>query len=153
MKNIRQSTFETNSSSVHSLIVSCKNKDNWKINDMLLDNNGVIHVKCDDFSYTGYVCGQYEKLKYLCSYLACDRQYNSTDDFSADNDWQLKNVLDAIRKYDDRVQNIVVTDTVCAEFDHQTHPSNASCCVNLYSDEAIASFLFNDDIMIEMGRD
>lgn len=148
---IRQSTFETNSSSVHTLVLpkgSCEQV-------LKPDEHGKIRVECDDFSDCGVVYGLHEKLSYLCSFIALDHSgsINENGDMSSEDCWGLESILEAIqRKYPD-ILEIVVTHCYAAQFDHQTHPCNSSCIINLWDIDQIETFLFNDDIKINMGRD
>ena len=147
---IRQSVFETNSSSVHSLSFpkgECK--------ETLKPKNGVVKIPCGDFSGTGIVWGLHEKLSYLCTYAVldypCDVRENGIS--SSEDNWDLDNILDALkRKYPD-LKELVATKCNKACFDHQTHPCSEPCVVHLWDTESLETFLFNDDIKINMGRD
>ena len=148
---IRQSTFETNSSSVHTLVLPKGNCE-----QVLKPNkHGEVRVYCNDFSDCGVVYGLHEKLSYLCSFIALDHPGYISEDgcMSSEDCWDLKNILEAIqRRYPD-VLEIVAIKCHNAEFDHQTHPCNSSCIINLWDIDQIETFLFNDDIKINMGRD
>lgn len=152
---IRQSTFETNSSSVHTLVLPKGNCEQV----LKPDKHGEVRVSCDDFSECGVVYGLHEKLSYLCSFIALDHpgDVRVTSQFggcmSSEDCWDLENILEAIqRRYPD-VLKLVATHCYAAQFDHQTHPCNSSCIINLWDIDQIETFLFNDDIKINMGRD
>lgn len=152
---IRQSTFETNSSSVHTLVLpkgSCE--QTLKPNEC-----GEVRVSCDDFSDCGVVYGLREKLSYLCSFIALDQPSDIHEIgqlggcISNEDSWTLSHILEAIqRRYPD-VLKLVATHCHAAQFDHQTHPCNSSCIIDLWNIDQIEMFLFNDEITINMGRD
>ena len=152
---VRPSVFETNSSSVHSIVLpegTCEQK-------LKPDSHGVIRFPCGDFSDTGIVYGLYDKLSYLCSYIAldhydmCETENQVGLTLSAQQCWELENILQAIQKeYPDALELKAI---FCenAVFDHQTHPSCHECVIDLYDIDQIHDFLFNDGIKIKMGRD
>ena len=157
MERIRKGTFETNSSSVHTLVMP-KPAGELHINQQLIDKNGVITVECGDFGDSGVVCGQYEKLQYLCTWIALlnDRcPYGcSCEDFTSEDCYDLQRcVLEPIQEVDPSVKDIKVTAVDKAEFDHQTAPYNSSCVVDIYNSQAVQNFIFNDEIKILMSRD
>ena len=147
---IRHSVFETNSSSVHSLSFP-----KGECEETLKIKNGVVSISCDDFSDCGVVYGLHEKLSYLCSFAVLDHPSTEIKRgcMSSEDNWDLDNILSAIQKrYPDAIE-LVATHCGGAYFDHQTHPCNSSCVVNLWDTEALETFLFNDEIKINMGRD
>ena len=148
---IRRLTFETNSSSVHTLVLpkgDCAGV-------LKPDKHGKIRVGCDDFSDCGVVYGLHEKLSYLCSFIALDHPGNiKEDDCMSSNDcWDLENVLEAIRRRYPDVLELVATHCHDANFDHQTHPACSPCIISIWDIDQIETFLFNDEIKINMGRD
>jgi hypothetical protein len=157
MEKTRQSIFETNSSSVHTLVFPKPEKE-MKIHPSLVDKNGVITVECDYFGDSGVVYGQYEKLKYLCTWIALATGHgpygDSSEDFSADDCWELRRyLLEPIKETDPSVKNIIVTKVDRAGFDHQTHPHSCGCVVDFCNEDVLMNFIFNDDIKILMSRD
>lgn len=156
MERIRKGTFETNSSSVHTLVMP--RPEHPRLKELqLVDKNGVITVSCRYYGDSGIVSGFYEKLQYLCTWIAVANgkgKYGDSEDFTATDCWDLERcVLDPIQEVESAVLNIKVTNVDRADFDHQTHPSNSECVVNIWDAECVISFLFNDDIYIKMGRD
>ena len=157
MERIRKGVFETNSSSVHTLVMP-KPAGEMKIHEQLKDKDGVITVECDYFGDSGVVYGQYEKLQYLCTWIALlnDRgQYGTTcEDFLSEDCCDLQRcVLEPIQEVDPSVRDIKVTAVDKAEFDHQTSPYNSSCVVDIYNNQAVQNFIFNDEVKILMSRD
>lgn len=155
-RQIRKSVFETNSSSVHTLVYP-KGNCNIPISDIAKD--GVVTVQCSDFSYCGYVEDLYEKLQYLCSYIALDNPYKKNFDSSEGeyitnkDDIYLDNILYAIKMKDPSIKELRAIHCECAMFDHQTSPDESSCIVNLNKPDDINTFLFNDEIKIKLDRD
>jgi len=152
---VRHSLFETNSSSIHSIVFpagKCEQK-------LKPDNHGVIRFPCGDFSDTGIVYGLHDKLSYLCSYIALNYydRYETEEQvgqtLSAQQCWELENILEAIQKEYPDVLELKAIFCENAVFDHQTHPSCRECIVDLYDIDQIHDFLFNDDIKIKMDRD
>lgn len=146
----RYSVFETNSSSVHTLSFP-----RGECNEVLKIKNGIVKIPCGDFSESGVVWGLHEKLSYLCSFAVLDHPSVETKQgcMSSEDNWDLDNILSAIQKRYPDVIELIATKCNKAQFDHQTHPCNSSCIVNLWDTEALETFLFNDDIKINMGRD
>lgn len=147
---IRQGVFETNSSSVHSLVFpkgECSEK-------LRVNKYGVVQISCGDFQDYGAVCGLHEKLSYLCTYVVLDSFWDGKlNKISSEDNWNLKNILMAIQRRYPEVKELVATKCNKAYFDHQTAPSESSCIVNLDSVDELEGFLFNDEIMIRMDRD
>ena len=67
MKKIRKGTFETNSSSMHSLVVTGEKKINKE--QLKIDENGFIEVETDEYTWGGNVLlkSSQEKLNYVVS--------------------------------------------------------------------------------------
>jgi len=144
---IRQSTFETNSSSIHTLILpkgECKTGPK--------QTEGILKVSCDDFSDSGVIYGFMEKLSYLVSFaiLECCIEEKET---SSEDCWLLKDILEGIQRRLPSITELKVKNCHKAKFDHQTHPCNSSCIINLWDPEMVETFLFNDEIKVLMGRD
>lgn len=156
MERIRKGTFETNSSSVHTLVMP-RPKHPLPDITQLTDKNGVIAVSCKYYGDSGIVRGFYEKLQYLCTWIAVANgkgKYGDCENFTSDDCWDLEEcVLYPIQEVEPDVLKIKVTHVDRADFDHQTHPSVSECVVNIWDAECVISFLFNDDIYIKMSRD
>ncbi len=156
MERKRKETFETNSSSVHTLVMP--RPENPRLKDrQIVDKDGVITVPCKYYGDSGIVSGLYEKLQYLCTWIAVSHgmgKYGDSEDFTSNDCWALeKCVLYPIQEVDPSVLKIKVTNVDRADFDHQMHPSNCECIVNLWDTDSVITFLFNDDIYIKMSRD
>ena len=150
MRKTRRHVFETNSSSVHSVVV--KYNREFKANLRRDDKNpNIVIAKCHDYSNAGngedeYVIStQQEKLEYLISWLACKNRYEYGGGIY--DDWVYASILEALRKVDPDITSVRITDEDVADFDHQTAPYSCNeCAVNLYNDYDICNFIFNDNI-------
>lgn len=70
MKKLRKGVFETNSSSMHSVVISGNSDD---FDDFpKLDKDGMVHIRCDEFGwyYEGNYYGVERKLSYLATMIA-----------------------------------------------------------------------------------
>jgi hypothetical protein len=67
-KQIRINTFETNSSSVHTLQIS---KDLMDMNELVIKKDGYVHINLDQYYGRDLVeyKTQEEKLKYICTWM------------------------------------------------------------------------------------
>lgn len=76
MKKIRNSVFETNSSSMHSLIL--KNSEEIKdISALKLDDNGYLHIELNDYSFLEKDLKEVnEILSFVASYMIEYGYYN-----------------------------------------------------------------------------
>lgn len=149
---VRNQVFETNSSSVHSIVV--KETNDYKIElERSQTNPYAVVACCMDYSDVGHdetyvIATQQDKFNYLMSWLACKYEYTYYDDLKSS--WEYSYVLNALRSVDNKIDDIIVIDSNKAKFDHQTAPYNSSdCVVDLYSERAIKDFIFNDSIMLE----
>jgi hypothetical protein len=76
MKKIRKSVFETNSSSMHSLILK-KSEEIKDISALKLDNNGYLHIELNDYSYLEKDLKEVnEILSFVASYMIEYGYYN-----------------------------------------------------------------------------
>lgn len=67
MKQIRNSVFETNSSSSHSICVSKKKGLGWN-NTLPVDSNGNLHIKFGEFGWGPEILSTpLEKIEYYCT--------------------------------------------------------------------------------------
>ena len=83
MKKLRKGVFETNSSSMHSVVITGNSDD---FDDFpMLDGDGMVHIDCDEFgwSYEGYYDGVEQKLSDLATMI--DTQEYQYYDYEEDN--------------------------------------------------------------------
>ena len=154
MKKIRQNVFETNSSSVHSLVISSEGLEpsNLKINSEI----NRIDVTTQYFGKEYILYNEQEdKLSYIVTYLVAELQ-NSYDDWEIleklKYSYRFTTLKEIIKDYCncDGI-NVIIGEE--SGFDHQTNPSNADCVVNLYDEEEIKNFIFNKYISLKTAWD
>ena len=85
MKSIRKNTFETNSSSTHSISLCDKNYEYDTNIDNGQDYEGTLHVDLDRYGWKWrWISTPYEKLQYVLTQIAqtigCIEDYLSKDD-------------------------------------------------------------------------
>lgn len=154
-KQVRRSVFETNSSSVHTIVVKHRGCYKMKLKRSKKDHFAVIG-RCRDYSEYGidgnYVLTtQQEKFEYVLSLITYKRRF---DGYNIEESWEFRNLLRAITSIDNTVDMIIVKDKGKANFDHQTAPNSYSDgVVDLYNENRIRDFIFNDNITLNMSFD
>ena len=148
MKKIRKEVFETNSSSVHSLVISSDGleKSNFKLN-----KKGKIEI---DFGHFGkefkIYNSQYDKLSYLITCL-----YYTSNGFNYDSiydNYEFRKIEDAICKYTGAV-GIEISNKTNPEIDHQSQPYQNIEIINTYDENEIINFVFNRYISLKTDCD
>ncbi len=146
MIKIRNSVFETNSSSVHSISIdkSGLEKSNFK-----LDKNGYIHVDYGQFDrYYELFTSQYEKLSYLitCCYYLANYEDSVTDTY------EFRRIEDALKDYTGCAG--IIIDNQCEPYiDHQSIPYDSIEIINVYNRDEIINFVFNKYISLKTTSD
>lgn len=146
MIKIRNSVFETNSSSVHSISIdkSGLEKSNFK-----LDKNGYIHIDYGSFDkYYELFATQYEKLSYLitCCY------YIASDEDGVSDTYEFGLIQEAITKYTN-CNGIIIDNKNKPYIDHQSIPYDGIDIINIYDEDAIINFVFNKYIRLQTTSD
>ena len=151
----RLSVFETNSSSVHTVVVKYDGQFVMELERDAQRPHAVVG-HCSDYSEVGHdadyiISTQQGKFDYLVSWIACKRNYGY--DYGFEDMWEYKSLLYALQLVDPGICEIVVKDSENAEFDHQTSPCNRDCIVDFYDEHAICNFIFNDNITVRCNFD
>ena len=106
MKKIRKSVFETNSSSMHSLIL--KNSEETKdISALKLDDNGYLHIELNDYSFLKKDLKEVEEiLSFVASYMI---EYGYYNGWSEKNNYERDPNPEEMKKFKgiDILENIV----------------------------------------------
>ena len=150
MKKIRQNVFETNSSSVHSLVI---NSEGLEPSNLKIDSEtNRIDVTTQYFGKEYILYNEQEdKLSYIVTYLVTELQ-NSYDDWEVlkklKYSYRFTTLEEIIKDYCncDGI-NVIINEE--SGFDHQTDPTNATCIVNLYDDNEVKNFIFNKYITLK----
>lgn len=164
---IRKGTFETNSSSVHTLVLAPNESVKYKFDRHKLaycsvilnpDDTWTLMVPCGDFSYGGGIDSFDEKIRYLCTYIAlavtggyCEE--GEDPDLTDEDDSRFGNILKAVQLAEPRIKSLFITHIEKAYFDHQTGPFEEDCVIDLDNEYIIGEFLFNDETRVIFGRD
>ena len=90
MKQIRRGTFETNSSSVHSLVIENEEKiGELEKSQLKLNKKGEIEVQLGEYAWgLEFFKTQQEKLNYLVTLIACSKLIIDYDDLEDDPEFE-----------------------------------------------------------------
>ncbi len=168
---IREGVFETNSSSVHSLVFLNLKLSKPNLKELRIDKDGVIKIPLGYFGKDHRIySSQKEKLSYIMTTFYCCFGEDITR-FEDKDDWTVsywtdikKAIIDYINTScpDKHCTNIVPVKTKTkygyheleVGFDHQTYPSYLEDCrVNLYNPQTVVEFIFNKNMALETGCD
>lgn len=168
---IRVGIFETNSSSVHSLVYLNQELSKPNLKELQIDKDGVIKIPLSYFGkdYRIY-SSQKEKLSYIMTTFYCCLNEDITK-FEDEDDWGVSYWIDIKKAIIDYI-NTSCPDKHCTNivpvlpkktkshydwevgFDHQTYPTYLDDCVaNLYIPQKVVEFIFNKDIALETNCD
>ena len=154
MKKIRYKTFETNSSSVHTLQYSDEVMDviasGLEPCNIPMNEEGKLVVdfgKCDK---SGDFHDQYDKLSYLITCL----YYSAGMDFQTS--YQFECLKEAVMKHEPSCTGIYVPFRHEAYIDHQSIPDyrdefNGMC--NIYDEDSVINFVFNKNMYLHCDSD
>ena len=147
-KQIRSNVYETNSSSVHTLVIS---NDGREPSKFILDKDGYLHIDYGEFDSTyNLYTEQYDKLSYLitlCYY--CTNMYNS----EIRNTYQFKNIETAVKNYTG-CTGIIIDGLQEPYIDHQSIPEYGDIgIIDIDNEDSIINFVFNSYVGLKTYRD
>lgn len=146
-RQIRNRIFETNSSSVHSIVITPNGREpsNLPINERGNIEVALGHFGKEDRLYTE----QIDKLSYLmtCIYYMADQDCIY---MMEQREFQL--IEDAICKYSG-ASGIEVVSVDNAYLDHQSVPYGSLEIINVWDEDEILNFVFNKNVMLRTGCD
>lgn len=148
---IRKEVFETNSSSVHSIVVKYNGEYDIRL-ERDQQNLCAVVAHCRDYSDVGHdepyvISTQQEKFNYLMTWIVCKCEYSHERPCEY---WLYNDILDVLKKVDPGINSIIILDEDKAAFDHQTAPYDSSdCVIDIYKENEIMNFIFNDNITLE----
>ena len=146
-RKIRNHVFETNSSSVHSLVIS---NDGREPSNFKLNREGKIEVDFGDFGKELRVyTSQYDKLSYLITCLYYLSSYEVDDIYEK---WEFENIEKAICEYTGAT-GIKILGKVEPYIDHQSIPSYDIEIINTYDKDAVINFVFNKNVSLKTDCD
>jgi len=143
---IRNQVFETNSSSVHTIIFS---------NDGLEPSNlpvkdGMIQIDFGKFGKElNYYNSQYDKLSYLITCLYYLSSFGYDDIY---NTYLFKEIQNTVCEYAG-ANGIEIIGDVEPSIDHQSQPYDDIELVNVYDKEELINFIFNKNILLKTDCD
>ena len=169
---IREGIFETNSSSVHSLVFLNQKLSKPNLKELRIDKDGIIKIPLSYFGKEKEIYStQKEKLSYIMTIFYCCFGEDITR-FEDKDDWLnscWENTKEAIINYintsypDKHCTDIIPVFPKKTEynyyswevgFDHQTYPSCLEdCIINLYEPEEVVNFIFNKDMALQTNCD
>lgn len=171
MKQIRRGTFETNSSSMHSLVIeNDKSIGELEKSDLKLNKKGEIEVQLGEYGcFFAFLTTQQEKLNYLVTLIAGSKYIISCDDLEDNPEYM--NMKKQLLKYAN-AENIAVHGFEEGSYyiDHQSQQS-LSDFLSTYNTETVLKnncsweteketdkvgpldVIFNPNVIIEISRD
>lgn len=161
--NIRNNIFETNSSSVHSLVFLNQELSEPNFKELQINKDGIIKIPLGYFGRDHKIySSQKEKFSYILTFLWC--YFGEDIEWFVDKNrnyyWQ--DIKDEIIFYINKFSpNILCTDIIpvypkkgLVGFDHQTYPNYLDdCLINLYYPKKVVEFIFNKNIALETNSD
>ena len=144
-RNIRNEVYETNSSSVHSIVVMDSGLESSKFE---LDDEGYIVVPFGKFGKdVEYFTEQEDKLSYLITKLYYKCGWDIEDIL---NSYKFHCLEKAIMSYVDGCRGIKIDSSIEPEIDHQSSDKDF---IDWYDADAIIGFVFGKDIALKTSCD
>lgn len=146
-RQIRRCVFETNSSSVHSLVIS---NDGREPSEFKLNKDGYIEVDFGEFGkdeklYTS----QYDKLSYL---ITCLYYLSGWDVEGIYEKWEFEIIEEAICEYSG-AKGIRILGKNEPHIDHQSVPYSDIEIINAYDKDEVINFVFNKYVSLKTDCD
>ena len=148
-RKIRKDVFETNSSSVHTLVISNDGREPSKFK---LNKEGEIEIDFGTFGKNYDIFNsQYEKLSYLITCL----YYTSRgfDVKSIYDNYEFTKIKDAIMDYVPDCTGIKILGQNQPCIDHQSIPYDSIEIINVYDEDSIINFVFNKHVSLKTDCD
>lgn len=153
MKTVsRNGLFETNSSSTHSLVLV---KNDFAMSGDLDFKDGVLTIRCDDFSKAQTVSGQKRKLEYVATMIYIANKFTGLyglDRVSTDDDespWMLNDVFWILNRHFPQIKSVVIEDFGKAGMDPEYARFDSSI-VDITDEHSLMEFVFGDCTAVEI---
>lgn len=138
----RDSVFETNSSSCHSIVLRKTNLDS---SELKMDRHGKVHAKYGDYGNHDCLDTQQEKLDYIVTHLAYS------------DDWEreecIENIEAYLKDYIPGCTGLVIDGNYGdAQLNHQL----IGCLyevVDVWNKNSVLNFIFDNNVMLNIWRD
>ena len=157
MEKVRKSTFETNSSSSHSIVVKDLSPGDYlEIGGLIPNNKGVVVLETDDYGWqVEKIRSSYTKACYLATYCKLsDMQYFDELERVIKDVTGAKEVviekLEELEEYKVEEQEFSYH-YHCCSIDHQSWNVPRDLLAQGY--DAIKSFIFNPESILYLGND
>lgn len=146
-RKIRNHVFETNSSSVHTLVIS---KDGREPSNLKINKDGKIEIDFGTFdkNYDIYD-SQYDKLSYLITCLYYLSGWEIEDIY---NKWEFEEIEKAICEYTG-ARGIKILGEKEPYIDHQSQPYSEIEIINAYDKDSVIDFVFNKYVSLKTDCD
>lgn len=144
-RQIRRNVFETNSSSVHSLVYS---KDGLEPSELEISQNGEILIPLGDFDGCSTYKDQYNKLSYL---LTCLYYLSDCDAEKIYDDYSFELINKAVCSYTG-AKTIKVMGSE-GYIDHKSVPTCDIEIINTYNEDEVINYIFNRNIWLKTDYD
>jgi len=157
MEKVRKSTFETNSSSSHSIVVKDLSPGDYlEIGGLIPNDEGVVVLETDDYGWqVERIRSSYIKACYLATYCKLsdmelfDRLEEVIKDVTGAKEVIIQN-LEELEEYkvDEEVFSYHYS---CCSIDHQSYNVPYNLLIQGY--DAIKNFIFNPESILYLGND
>ena len=146
---IRNGTFETNSSAVHSLVIS---PDGLEPSNLPMDADGCITINFGNFGeYDEGITTFDQEMK--LRYIATECFYLNNWDTYIEDFYPWKCVCDAVCKYSG-AKGIRLGSAIEPELNHQVQPEYGELkFCSYWNEDSIINFIFNEYAGIKMSHD
>ena len=146
-KIIRANTFETNSSSVHSLSICSSGREP---SEFKLNEDGMIEITFGEFGKNDYLYGsQYDKLSYL---ITCLHYLSGFYIENIYDNYEFKAIEEAVCEYSG-AKGIKILDYIDPAIDHQSIPEGWIEIINAYDKDEVIDFVFNKYVSLKTTCD
>lgn len=144
---IRKGVFETNSSSVHSLVIA---NDGREPSEFKLNKNGEIEIDFGEFGKDYFLyTSQYDKLSYLITCLYYLSGYDIEDIYDRS---EFTEISDAVCRYTGAT-GIKILGEIEPSIDHQSIPYDSIEIIDAYDEDQIINFIFNKYVSLKTDCD
>lgn len=146
-RKIRQGVFETNSSSIHTMVIA---KEGREASKFPLNQHGEIEVDFGQFGKEKHIyTSQYDKLSYLITclyYLSGWKLENIYDN------WEFQDMQDVICEYAGAT-GIRILGKQKPEIEYQSIPEKKIKIIDTLEDDTLIDFVFNKYVSLKTDRD
>lgn len=148
LRALRKHVFETNSSAVHTLVIS---KEGLETSNLPVDEDGYIVTDFGSFGKYDMGITAFDQATKL-SYIATECYYLNGWDKNIEKYYGWQYVCEAICKFTG-AKGVRLLKKTEPELNHQEMPEYNLHFCNVYDEDSIINFIFNKHVGIEMSHD